>query len=41
MIESKRTNGVNREYTLENVIHVVEKQDINVNYFSNNFFFII
>ncbi len=31
MIEPKR---INREYTLENVIHVVEKQYIDMKYFS-------
>ena len=34
MIELKRITKTNREYTLENVIHVVEKQYKNVDYFS-------
>ena len=34
MIELKRTNKTNREYTLENVIHVVKKQYVDVKYFS-------
>ena len=34
MMELKRINRTNREYTLENVIHVVEKQYIDVKYFS-------